>query len=60
VRQATYHGNVCSYAVELDGGPTLIARESNDDLPDTETVRFPVGARVWAGWRREAVHLFAE
>jgi spermidine/putrescine ABC transporter ATP-binding subunit len=60
VRQATYHGNVCSYAVELDGGPTLIVRESNDDLADGDTVRFPVGTRVWAGWRREAVHLFAE
>jgi ABC-type Fe3+/spermidine/putrescine transport system ATPase subunit len=60
VRQATYHGNVCSYAVDLDGGPTLIVREGNDDLADTETVRFPVGAKVWAGWRREAVHLFAE
>jgi spermidine/putrescine ABC transporter ATP-binding subunit len=60
VRQATYHGNVSSYAVELDSGPTLIVRESNDDLADTETVRFPVGARVWAGWRREAVHLFAD
>jgi spermidine/putrescine ABC transporter ATP-binding subunit len=60
VRQATYHGNVSSYAVELDAGPTLIVRESNDDLIDTATVRFPVGARVWAGWRREAVHLFAD
>jgi spermidine/putrescine ABC transporter ATP-binding subunit len=60
IRQATYHGNVSSYAVELDSGPTLIVRESNDDLADTETVRFPVGARVWAGWRREAVHLFAD
>jgi spermidine/putrescine ABC transporter ATP-binding subunit len=60
VRQATYHGNVSSYAVELDSGPTLIVRESNDDLADTETVRFPVGTRVWAGWGREAVHLFAD
>jgi spermidine/putrescine ABC transporter ATP-binding subunit len=60
VRQATYHGSVCSYAVELDGGPTLIVRQSNDDLAESETVRFPVGTRVWAGWRREAVHLFAE
>jgi spermidine/putrescine ABC transporter ATP-binding subunit len=60
VRQATYRGAVCSYAVELDSGPTLIVRESNDDLADNETVRFPVGARVWAGWRKEAVHLFAE
>jgi spermidine/putrescine ABC transporter ATP-binding subunit len=59
VRQATYQGSVCSYAVELDSGPTLIVRESNDDRPDAETVRFPVGSRVWAGWRREAVHLFA-
>jgi spermidine/putrescine ABC transporter ATP-binding subunit len=60
VRQATYHGNVSSYAVELDSGPTLIVRESNDDLADTATIRFPVGTRVWAGWRREAVHLFAD
>ena len=60
VRQANYHGNVCSYAVELDNGPTLLVRESNDDLPDHASVRFPVGARVWAGWRREAIHLFAD
>jgi spermidine/putrescine ABC transporter ATP-binding subunit len=60
VRQANYHGSVCSYAVELDNGPTLIVRESNDDLPDHASLRFPVGARVWAGWRREAVHLFAD
>ena len=46
VRQANYHGNVCSYAVELDNGPTLLVRESNDDLPDHASVRFPVGARV--------------
>jgi hypothetical protein len=60
VRQANYHGSVCSYAVELDNGPTLIVRESNDDLPDHARLRFPVGTRVWAGWRREAVHLFAD
>ncbi len=60
VRQANYHGSVCTYAVELDSGPTLIVRESNDDLPDHASVRFPVGARVWARWRREAVHLFAD
>jgi ABC-type Fe3+/spermidine/putrescine transport system ATPase subunit len=60
VRQANYHGNVCSYTVQLDNGPTLLVRESNDDLPDHASVRFPVGARVWAGWRREAVHLFAD
>ena len=44
----------------VDNGPTLIVRESSDDLPDHASVRFPVGARVWAGWRREAVHLFAD
>jgi spermidine/putrescine ABC transporter ATP-binding subunit len=60
VRQANYHGSVCSYAVELDNGPTLIVRETNDDLPDHASLRFPVGTRVWAGWRREAVHLFAD
>jgi spermidine/putrescine ABC transporter ATP-binding subunit len=59
VRQATYQGSACSYAVELDSGPTLIVRENNDDLADTETVRFPVGSRVWAAWRREALYLFA-
>jgi ABC-type Fe3+/spermidine/putrescine transport system ATPase subunit len=60
VRQATYHGSVSSYTVALDSGPTLIVRESNDHLADTETVRFPVGARVWARWRRESVHLFTD
>jgi spermidine/putrescine ABC transporter ATP-binding subunit len=60
VRQSNYHGSVCSYAVELDTGPTLIVRENNDDLPDHASARFPVGARVWASWRREAVHLFAD
>jgi spermidine/putrescine ABC transporter ATP-binding subunit len=60
VRQSNYHGSVCSYAVELDSGPTLIVRENSDDLPDHASARFPVGARVWASWRREAVHLFAD
>ncbi|MBV9630164.1 MAG: ABC transporter ATP-binding protein [Xanthobacteraceae bacterium] len=60
VRQSNYHGSICSYVVDLDSGPTLIVRESNDDLPEHASARFPVGARVWAGWRREAVHLFAD
>jgi spermidine/putrescine ABC transporter ATP-binding subunit len=58
VLQATYHGNVSSYAIKLDSGPMLIARESNDEMEPDDAIRFPVGSMVWASWRQDAVHLF--
>jgi len=57
VRSMTYHGHMSSYAIELDNGQLVHAREINPETQMERPRRFEVGAPVWVNWQADAVRV---
>ena len=60
ITQAVFHGATCNFVVKLDDKKSLVVRRNNEAGEASTPAGLSVGAKVWASWGSDAMHLVAE
>jgi spermidine/putrescine ABC transporter ATP-binding subunit len=56
---ASFHGNLSTYTVRLDGGINLTASKKNEPREAASGLHFSVGESIWISWIPEAAQLLS-